>query len=226
MFSAQGPPVKCVVLIPVKIRPVDERAALAQVWSVGARMGEKRGTASMTCVAAVIKERSCVVSGRGILTWDFGPWRRFWGRTVIRWCSEVGTVEFRLRDGGLVAQSPKQNLRAIQVIKCVVLAENLCYCISVLSLATSKVNFFYTFISSYWVTHRYPTFESVSSLHTRHLLIFSGGILIHSFPKIYRDIFSNASVQGGIYWPLMLYSSSYFSLALGNCSDTWIRHRS
>jgi len=65
MFSAQGPPVKCGLLMPVKIRPSDERQALAHVWSVGDLVGLKRGTSPMSFVAVVTKDFSWLV--RGIL---------------------------------------------------------------------------------------------------------------------------------------------------------------
>lgn len=51
----------------MKIRPVEVRAADAQVWSVRERVGEKRGMAFITASAVVIRVCSRGVSGCGIL---------------------------------------------------------------------------------------------------------------------------------------------------------------
>lgn len=63
--------------MPVKIRPAEERAAEAQVWSVRERFVEKRGMAFITASAVGIKESSRAVSGCGMAAcdvWKVGRW--------------------------------------------------------------------------------------------------------------------------------------------------------
>ena len=62
-FSAQGPPEKWKTLIPVNIRPSEQRVAQPTVWSVMLRVRVARETASIVAFAASMRESWAGVRG-------------------------------------------------------------------------------------------------------------------------------------------------------------------
>lgn len=85
---------KCVVFIPVKIRPVEDKVADAQVWSVGERRVVKRGMESIVWVAVVIRDFSRGLRGRGMVLFGAGEGIWVWrvDRSGTGWFGDGGGV--------------------------------------------------------------------------------------------------------------------------------------